>query len=131
MELYKHRKMEKYQQSLLSFDAIYLIHQRNKVKYYFLAIILILVLMFFLPWTQNIKSNGNITTLKQEHRPQKINSPIPGKINKWYVKEGDFVKEGDTILQLTEIKEEYLDPNLIPRTQSQVEAKSVLVERHF
>jgi multidrug efflux pump subunit AcrA (membrane-fusion protein) len=80
--------------------------------------------MFFLPWTQNIKSNGNITTLKQEHRPQKINSPIPGKINKWYVKEGDFVKEGDTILQLTEIKEEYLDPNLIPRTQSQVEAKN-------
>lgn len=40
------------------------------------------------------------------------------------MKEGDFVKKGDTILLLTEIKEEYLDPNLIPRTQSQVEAKA-------
>lgn len=89
-----------------------------------MAIILLFVLMFFLPWTQNIKSNGNITTLKQEHRPQNINSPIPGKINKWYVKEGDFVKKNDTILLLTEIKEEYLDPNLIPRTQNQLEAKN-------
>ena len=124
MELYTHREMKNYQKPLLSFEAIYLIHQRHSVKYYFLAIMLILGLMFFLPWTQNIKSNGNITTLKQEHRPQKINSPIPGKINKWYVKEGDFVKKGDTILLLTEIKEEYLDPNLIPRTQSQVEAKA-------
>lgn len=124
MELYKHREMKEYQKHLRSFEAIYLIHQRHKVKYYFMAIMLILVLMFFLPWTQNIKSNGNITTLKQEHRPQNINSPIPGKINKWYVKEGDFVKKDDTILVLTEIKEEYLDPNLIPRTQNQLEAKN-------
>jgi len=124
MELYKHSEMEKYQKPLMAFEAIYLIHHRNKVKYYFLAIVLIFILMFILPWTQNIKSNGNITTLKQEHRPQNINSPIPGRITKWYVKEGDFVKKGDTILLLTEIKEEYLDPNLIARTQSQVEAKN-------
>ncbi len=124
MELYKNRKMKTYHKPLLAFDAIYLIQQKNKVKYYFWAIVVIFALLFFLPWTQNIKSNGNITTLKQEHRPQNINSPIPGKISKWFVREGDFVKKDDTILLLTEIKEEYLDPNLIPRTQSQVEAKN-------
>jgi multidrug efflux pump subunit AcrA (membrane-fusion protein) len=124
MELYKDNEMKEYPKPLLSFDAVYLIHQKNKVKYYFWAIMLLLVLLLFLPWTQNIKSNGSITTLKQEHRPQNINSPIPGKISKWFVKEGDFVREGDTILLLTEIKEEYLDPNLIPRTKSQVEAKN-------
>ena len=59
----------------------------------------------------------------QEQRPQDINSPIPGKIVKWYVKEGDFVKKGDTILQISEVKEDYLDPNLVGRTQEQVEAK--------
>lgn len=80
-------------------------------------------MLMFLPWTQNIKSTGSITTLKQENRPQKVNSPIPGRISKWLVKEGDYVKKGDTILILTEIKEEYLDPNLIARTQSQLEAK--------
>ena len=52
-----------------------------------------------------------------------INSPIPGKIVKWWVKEGDFVKKGDTILKISEIKEDYLDPNLVGRTQQQVDAK--------
>ena len=57
-----------------------------------------------------------------EQRPQDINSPIPGKIVKWYVR-SDFVKKGDTILQISEVKEDYLDPNLVGRTQEQVEAK--------
>jgi multidrug resistance efflux pump len=115
--------MQQYPIHLKAFDAIFLIGRNSRVKFYFWAIMLFLALFLFLPWTQNIKSIGDITTLKQEHRPQKINSPIPGRISKWLVKEGDFVKEGDTILMLTEIKEDYLDPNLIARTQSQVQAK--------
>ena len=77
-----------------------------------------------MPWTQNIKANGNITTLYQDQRPQDIQSPIPGRIVKWYVKEGDYVHKGDTILKLSEIKEDYLDPNLVGRTQQQLDAKS-------
>ncbi|MBK9962343.1 MAG: HlyD family efflux transporter periplasmic adaptor subunit [Saprospiraceae bacterium] len=115
--------MNQYNIPLKSFDAIYLIHQKSRIKYYFWTLILLLVLFLFLPWTQNIKTIGNITTLSQEQRPQKVNSPIPGKISQWKIKEGDFVKKGDTIIILTEIKEDYLDPNLITRTQSQVDAK--------
>ena len=77
----------------------------------------------FLPWTQNIKTQGNVSTLYQEQRPQKLNSPIPGRIIKWYVKNGDVVKKGDTILQISEIKDDYLDPLLVERTQEQVQAK--------
>ena len=79
--------------------------------------------MLFLPWTQNIKVQGNVSTLYQEQRPQQLNSPIPGKIIKWYVKNGDYVKKGDTLLQLSEVKEDYLDPLLVKRTEQQVEAK--------
>jgi len=84
----------------------------------------------FLPWTQNIKAKGSITTLKQEQRPQEINSPIPGKIMKWWVKEGDYVRKGDTILQISEIKEDYLDPNLVGRTQQQVDAKQGMIDNY-
>lgn len=115
--------MNQYNITLKSFDAIYLIHQKSRIKYYFWTLIILLVLFLFLPWTQNIKTIGNITTLSQEQRPQKVNSPIPGKISQWKIKEGNFVKKGDTIIILTEIKEDYLDPNLITRTQSQVDAK--------
>ncbi|SKB76866.1 HlyD family secretion protein [Dyadobacter psychrophilus] len=118
-------KMEQatYKIPLKSLDTIYLRDQESKVRYWFYGIILLLGLALFLPWTQNIKAKGDITTLFQEQRPQNINSPIPGKIAKWYVKEGDFVKAGDTIMQISEIKEDYLDPNLVGRTQEQVEAK--------
>jgi multidrug efflux pump subunit AcrA (membrane-fusion protein) len=71
-----------------------------------------------LPWTQNIKSVSKVTALKPNQRPQTIHSIIAGRIEKWYVQEGQFVKKGDTILFISETKEEYLDPKLVQNTQS-------------
>jgi multidrug resistance efflux pump len=81
-------------------------------------------LMLFVPWTQNIQSPGKVTTLYPSQRPQNIQSTIAGRIDKWYVREGDYVKKGDTIAFLTEIKNEYFDPALIDRTREQINAKA-------
>ena len=81
------------------------------------------VVALFLPWTQNISGTGSVTTLKPSQRPQSIQSVISGRIEKWYVQEGDFVNKGDTILFISEIKEEYLDPNLLENTENQINAK--------
>ena len=77
----------------------------------------------FLPWTQNISGTGSVTTLKPSQRPQSIQSVISGRIEKWFVQEGDFVNKGDTILFISEIKEEYFDPNLLENTENQINAK--------
>ncbi|MCP9199774.1 HlyD family secretion protein [Gramella sp. GC03-9] len=82
------------------------------------------IVILFLPWTQTVSGTGNVTTLQPEHRPQTIQSPIPGQIAQWYVQEGDRVQKGDTILRIAEVKGEYLDPNLVERTGQQVRAKS-------
>jgi len=116
-------ELSKYQIPLKSFSQVYRFSKKSKVKYWFIGLTLFLGLSAFLPWTQNIKARGTITSLYQDQRPQEINSPIPGKIVKWWVKEGDFVKKGDTLLKISEIKEDYLDPALVPRTQQQVNAK--------
>jgi len=81
-----------------------------------------------LPWTQNIQAPGLITTRSPEQRPQEINSIIAGRIEKWYVKEGDMVNKGDTILKITEVKENYLDPDLLKRTEEQIKAKEGTVD---
>ncbi len=112
-----------YKLNLKAYETIYLINSKSSVQNWFYGIMVLMLVIMFLPWTQNIKANGNVTSLYQDQRPQSINSPIPGKISKWWVKEGDFVQKGDTILQLSEIKENYLDPNLLGRTQEQVDAK--------
>jgi multidrug resistance efflux pump len=91
---------------------------------------IILVLILFLPWTQNVSGSGSVTTLKPNQRPQTIHTAIAGRIEKWYINEGDYVKKGDTILFISEIKEDYLDPNLVENTGNQVKAKESAVESY-
>lgn len=91
---------------------------------------LVAIIALFLPWTQNISGSGAVTTLKPNQRPQTIQTVIPGRIEKWYVQEGDFVAKGDTILFLSEIKEDYLDPNLVANTKNQVDAKKMSVQSY-
>lgn len=104
-------------------EKIYLIDKKSTIKKWFWISIGVIIIGLFLPWTQNISLTGNVSSLYQEQRPQQLNSPIPGKIIKWFVKNGDFVKKGDTILQISEIKDEYFDPLLVERTEQQMSAK--------
>ncbi len=84
---------------------------------------LALVAFAFLPWTQNIQSTGQITMLRPEQRPQRVPSAIPGRIEQWYVSEGQYVHAGDTLVRLSEVKSEYTDPELLERTREQLAAK--------
>jgi len=95
-----------------------------------LAFSIIGLIVLFLPWTQNISGSGAVTTLKPNQRPQTVQSLISGRIEKWYVKEGDFVKKGDTILFISEIKEDYLDPNLVSITKNQMDAKKMSAQSY-
>jgi len=88
-------------------------------------------IFLFLPWTQNIRSRGYVTTLNPSNRPQDIHSIIPGQIKKWYVREGDFVKQGDTILNISEIKSDYFDPLLVERTAEQIVSKEEMMESYL
>jgi multidrug resistance efflux pump len=99
----------------------------NKIIIY---VSIIGLVFLFLPWTQNISGSGAVTTLKPNQRPQTIQSAIAGRIEKWYVQEGDYVKKGDTILFISEIKEDYFDPNLVQNTKNQVDAKKMSAESY-
>ena len=91
---------------------------------FLLAFAIIGFIILFLPWTQNISGQGQVTTLKPNQRPQTIQSQIPGRIEEWFVQEGDYVKKGDTILRISEVKSDYFDDKLVERTNDQIEAKS-------
>jgi len=113
-----------------SFKTIYQISRHNRIKKWLWGILIGLLVILFLPWTQNIRAKGNVTTLYQEGRPQELNTIIAGRVMKWNVKEGDFVKKGDTILQLGEVKPEYFDPKLLERTQQQIVAKQMAIDAY-
>lgn len=115
---------------LSSFGKVYHISRTSQVKKWLWGTLLLMLVILCLPWTQNIRARGSVTTLRQEQRPQELNTIIAGRVIKWFVKEGDYVKEGDTLLQLGEVKIEYLDPQLLDRTQEQISAKKNSIENY-
>lgn len=109
------------------FSAFAQAHKTRHFKYFnrfLLTFAIVGIIILFLPWTQNVTGKGFLTTLTPDQRPQTIQSVIPGRIEQWYVREGDYVKKGDTIIRISEIKNEYQDPLLAERTRNQRDAKS-------
>lgn len=104
-------------------------HYRILNRIIIIVSIITLILLFF-PWTQNISGSGAVTTLQPEQRPQTVHTAIAGRIEKWYVSEGQLVRKGDTILFISEIKEDYFDPNLVENTKNQVEAKKMALQSY-
>jgi multidrug resistance efflux pump len=113
---------------LEAFEHIYRQDKTSRIKRVFWGIFIAAIVLLFIPWTQNIRSEGAVTTLRQEQRPQQMNNIIPGRIVKWWVKEGDLVKKGDTIIQLAEIKDDYLDPQLLQRTEQQLSSEQLTID---
>ncbi|MCX8081169.1 MAG: HlyD family secretion protein [Bacteroidia bacterium] len=97
-----------------------IVKRTNKILLYFLIFLLVLM---FMPWTQNVDLKGSLTSFNPAERPQTIHSTIAGRIEKWYVREGQSVKKGDTIVYLSEIKEKFFDPQLLDRIKEQIIAK--------
>ena len=110
----------------------YLIKHKNRsyVLYVLAGLMVLGAALMFLPWTQTIKAKGKVTTQFPNQRPQAIQSILSGKLENWYVQEGDMVKKGDTIVFISEVKDEYFDPELLARTQQQIDAKSQSVDNY-
>ena len=89
------------------------------------------LILLFIPWTQNIAGYGKITNYDPAVRPQDVQSPIPGRIQQWFVREGDTVQEGDTLAYLTEIDPSYFDPNLLDRIDQELEAKRLAADAYL
>ena len=111
-----------------SYTRIYQYNRKSRVRYWFYICVGIFIIFLFLPWTQNIRAKGSVTTLYQDQRPQQVNTIIGGRVMKWYIKEGDYVQAGDTLVQLAEVKTDYLDPQLLDRTREQLAGKQLSVE---
>lgn len=72
------------------------------------------IIAMFLPWQQNVTAIGKVTAFSPSERVQTIDAPVSGVISKWYVQEGSVVKEGDVLLEVSDI-----DPMFKDRLEAQ------------
>ncbi|RZK79285.1 MAG: HlyD family efflux transporter periplasmic adaptor subunit [Pedobacter sp.] len=108
---------EKSSQSLLRVRKVLMLERIMLIAF------LISLGILFLPWRQTIPGKGTVTALRPQDRPQTVQNQIGGRIERWYVSEGQEVKQGDTILLISEISQSYFDPELPLRLQEQLKAK--------
>lgn len=73
----------------------------------------------FTPWRQSVSGPGQVIVFDAMDRPQPIEAQIPGRIVAWRVQEGDQVKEGDLIAEITDTDSKFLDDAQPKRLQEQ------------
>lgn len=72
----------------------------------------ICLLLLITPWQQTSTGAGRITAIDPNDRVQYVNAPVSGRIQRWFVKDGDYVKVGDPIVEIVDN-----DPNFVERLQ--------------
>lgn len=102
-------------------------HSARPMALMFILLLLAITLgLFLIPWQQSVSGAGRVIIFSPMERPQNIEAQIPGRILKWHVREGTEVKQGDLVVELTELDQKFLDPEQLTRLEAQ---KSVLQSR--
>ncbi|WP_448660006.1 efflux RND transporter periplasmic adaptor subunit [Sphingomonas sp. CJ99] len=75
-----------------------------------IGITIVTIALFTVPWVQTSPGSGQIAALDPEDRVQAVTALVPGRVEKWYVQDGQRVKAGDPIARIVDN-----DPALLSR----------------
>lgn len=92
-----------------------------------IGIALSAAIMVYVPWVQTAIGDGQVVALDPADRAQDVSALIAGRIERWYVKDGQHVDRGQPIAQVVDV-----DPNMLSRLaaeRAQVEAEIAAVRQ--
>ena len=76
----------------------------------------------FVPWTQTVTAQGQLSAYSPYERPQEIHAPISGRIKTWHVNEGSTVRTGDLLVELNDVDPQFMAPDLLLRLDQSIRA---------
>jgi len=76
-------------------------------------LILLLLIIEFVPWTQTVTATGKLSAYTPYERPQEMEARITGRVKEWHVFEGVKVKKGELILELEDYDPNFIAPELL------------------
>ena len=85
-------------------------------------LLLFLIILEFVPWTQTIQATGKVSAYTPYDRPQNIESRITGRVKAWHIYEGVKVKKGDLVGELEDYDPTYMAPEILPLFEQRKEA---------
>lgn len=91
------------------------------------GIALAAALMAYVPWVQTAIGDGQVVALDPADRAQEVSALVGGRIERWYVHDGQHVERGQPIARVVD-----LDPGLLSRLaaeRAQVEAEIAAIQQ--
>ncbi|RJG54113.1 HlyD family efflux transporter periplasmic adaptor subunit [Sphingobium terrigena] len=67
------------------------------------------VAILFVPWRQTAQGGGQVIALDPDDRPQQMSSLVDGRVARFFVQDGQWVKAGDPIVQVVDVDPNFLD----------------------
>lgn len=86
-----------------------------------IGIAVVAAILVFVPWVQTSAGAGQVAALDPEDRVQDVTALVPGRVERWFVRDGDRVARGDPIARVVDN-----DPDLLARLAA--ERAQVLAE---
>ncbi|MFL5785696.1 MAG: HlyD family secretion protein [Bacteriovoracaceae bacterium] len=86
-------------------------------RFVVIFILFMLIFLIAIPWQQTADGSGKVMAYLPQDRVQNIHATVSGRIKKWFVREGSFVKKGEPILEIIDI-----DPNYMARLKTEYNA---------
>ncbi|GFM29175.1 efflux RND transporter periplasmic adaptor subunit [Novosphingobium sp. PY1] len=97
------------------------------VAWLILVGICLAVAILFVPWRQTAQGGGQVISLDPDDRPQQVSSLVEGRIQRFFVQDGQLVNAGDPIAQVVDV-----DPNFLERLaaeKAEIEAQIAAIEQ--
>lgn len=85
------------------------------------------IAILFVPWQQTAQGGGQVISLDPDDRPQQVSSLVDGRVDGFFVQDGQQVKAGDAIVKVVDV-----DPNFLDRLAAEkveVQAQIAAVEQ--
>ncbi|WP_420137843.1 efflux RND transporter periplasmic adaptor subunit [Sphingomonas sp.] len=90
-----------------------------------LGILATLIFLVFVPWVQTAQGPGQVVALNPDDRPQSVSALVPGRVERWYVHDGQHVERGQRIARIVDIDPNFLSRLAAERAQVQAEIAAV------
>lgn len=78
-------------------------------------------MLFYAPWVQTAIGNGQVAALDPDDRAQQVSALVPGRVERWYVQDGQHVERGDPIARVVDVDPNFLSNLEAERAQIQAE----------
>jgi multidrug efflux pump subunit AcrA (membrane-fusion protein) len=96
---------------------------RSAAKLMLAVFTLVIFCLVVVPWQQNAPGRGRVIAFAPIDRQQNIDAPVDGRIAKWHVVEGQRVKAGEPIVDISDN-----DPDFVTRLTRERDAVKARLE---